>query len=118
MSWIHALAQTTSPMTTRRFFDEVAPRVLAARAELARKVGGSYGFRVAGAGEWIVDFDAAVVRAGDADDAALVVAASDDAFARLLAGKLDVLAAHDAGDFDVGGDRSLISRFTAVFRPT
>jgi hypothetical protein len=119
MTWLHALHKETTAgqVTPQRFFDEIVPRVLAARGDIAKKLGGTYGFHVDGAGDWVIDFAHTSVSSGDAHAAGLWFDVHADALTKLFAGTLDLQAAHSEGHFDVDGDASLLPRFTAVFRP-
>lgn len=100
------------------FFGVLCPRVLTARAEAARAIGGSCGFVISGpnGGAWRLDLTGASVEASQRA-ADVVVKMSEADLTALLKGALDIPRARREGRLVIDGDQSRLSFLSVIFRP-
>jgi hypothetical protein len=103
-------------LSAARFFTELLPPVLARRAETLKKLGGTYGFRVHGEGDWVIDFSSSTILRTGFETADLQIETRPAELQKLLQGTLDVQAAYADGSFDMRGRRSRFFDFTAGLR--
>ncbi|HEY4221661.1 MAG TPA: SCP2 sterol-binding domain-containing protein [Myxococcota bacterium] len=96
------------------FFDEIAPRLLAAQRELCAKLGGVYAVKLGAAGTWTLDFATAAVTHGITKRPVLTLEMGAADFALMFGGKLDVAAALKSGRVKLHGDARKIAHLATV----
>lgn len=113
----HGAFHQKKPPTVDRFFDEHAPRLLAAREALCRSFKTTLAFTIGGAsgGSWTLDFTKPRVERGVAPDARAHLELSADDFVRLLEGKLDVTRAMAEGAMRFSGEVAALRALVTVF---
>ena len=105
--------------TAKEFFDEIVPKVLDARKDPCKELGGIYGFRLIGetGGAWTLDFNKASLADGVAEETDLYLEMDAEDFAKMFTGMLDMEKAAREGGIRFEGDVNLFGNLAAIFAP-
>ncbi|MCC7382369.1 MAG: SCP2 sterol-binding domain-containing protein [Deltaproteobacteria bacterium] len=115
-------ASTLAPpagLTAERFLGDLLPRVMGARADLCRGLGGSVLIELSDErAPWRIDFDQVVVSRQRGEEAPrLTVRLSARALEDWIAGRLDLARAIATGQVGLEGDGEMLGALASILRP-
>mgnify|MGYP001555903559 CR=1 FL=1 len=100
-------------MTPAQFFDEIAPKLLAAQRDQCAKLGGVFAVKLS-EGTWTLDFTNASVAKGIQKRPDLTLEMSSSDFTSMMDGALDVSASLRSGRVKLHGDARKIVNLATI----